>query len=45
MYAGISVFYSNTSKSLLSTMKCYDDIHKLPLKMQLKNGINMRNGN
>lgn len=37
--------YKYTKSFLLSTMKYYDDIPKLPLKMQRNNAINIRNGN
>lgn len=40
----ICCFIYKYTKSLpLSTMKCYDDIPKLPLKTQWNNAINIRN--
>lgn len=45
MQAYLVFIYKHTKSLPLSTMKCYDDIPKLPLKMQWNNVIDMRNGN
>lgn len=41
--AYMCIFIYKHTVSPLSTRKCYNDIPKLPLKMQWNNAINMRN--